>query len=140
MISGAPYLVCRWCFLPLAFLSGTWSYSSETDGSSPDPDELSRASPATTATAGARHPSPRPASAAGDGLRAAGLCPPRAARVPGKGRQVRARARQQRPARCCAHAGRAWRGQVSPSLTEGLKNGRGPAWPTAVCLLDCFVN
>ena len=61
-------------FLAFGFLSGTWSYSAETDDSSPDPDELSRASPA-TATAGARHPCPRPAGATGDGLRAARLCP-----------------------------------------------------------------
>ena len=104
-------------------ISGTWSDSSETGSAPPNPLELGRAPPA-AATAGSRHPGPPPAGATGDGLRAARLRPPRAARVPGEGRQVRTRARQQRPARRCAHAARAWRGQVSPlpeSSPEELK-------------------
>ncbi|RLM93880.1 kelch domain-containing protein 2-like isoform X4 [Panicum miliaceum] len=110
-------------FRGVLFAPGTWSDGSETGSAPPNPVELGRASPA-AATAGARHPGPRPAGATGDGLRASGLRPPRAARVPGEGRQVRARAGQQRPARRCAHAGRAWRGQVSPlpeSSPERLK-------------------
>jgi hypothetical protein len=102
------------CFFLKFSISGTWSDCSKTSSTPSDPDELGHASPA-AATAGTRHPGPRPGGAAGDGLCAAGLRPARTARgLPSEGRQVRAGAGQQRPARCCAHAGRAWRrGQVS---------------------------